>query len=294
MVTQEIANPYLELLGIPESELPANKYRLLGIPLFTSNDNVIRNAAARQMQFLRRVGGDKYLDDVQQILNEVAEARILLLDSEKRESYDAEIRRQADGSAAATPHSREKGLAVSLIALNGANVGAEFEFTNQIRLGNSDECQIELDGINTEFLIHRQNNQWVIESPLATFAVNDSLVEDRAFLKTGDIVRFRLDGQCFQFQIFSHQEEVGKWLENFPHCRIDPPQIKFASALATGSQQETASASRNGKAKAAQETRTPKFVKKKSGGFDWAFGLFWLGVGMAITALVLAIWFNKS
>ena len=90
---QEEFDPYLELLGIPKSQQPPNAYRLLGIPDFTSNKQVIANGASRQLQFLRRVGGEQYLDAVQQILNEIARARILLLDDQKRTAYDKTIRK---------------------------------------------------------------------------------------------------------------------------------------------------------------------------------------------------------
>ena len=46
-------DPYHKWLGIPPEEQPPNHYRLLGVPLFIHNPNVIEHAADRQMGHLR-------------------------------------------------------------------------------------------------------------------------------------------------------------------------------------------------------------------------------------------------
>ena len=85
-------NPYREWLSIPLSELPANFYRLLGLSLFESDVNVIEKAADRQMTFVRTFQTGQYSRQSQQILNELAKARIILLNKEKKAQYDAKLK----------------------------------------------------------------------------------------------------------------------------------------------------------------------------------------------------------
>ena len=85
-------DPYYVWLGIPPEEQPANYYRLLGLRLFENNGDVIDNAADRQMAHLRTYQGGKNGALTQQLLNEVAAARICLLDPKKRAAYDQQVR----------------------------------------------------------------------------------------------------------------------------------------------------------------------------------------------------------
>ena len=79
-------DPYRIWLGIPVSEQPANLYRLLGLALFESDDDVISNAADRQMALVRTFQTVKYSEQSQKLLNELSAARVTLLDKKKKES----------------------------------------------------------------------------------------------------------------------------------------------------------------------------------------------------------------
>jgi hypothetical protein len=85
-------NPYHVWLSIPPEEQPPNHYRLLGLPLFETSGDVIDSAADRQMAHLRTFQGGKHGDRTQRLLNEVAAARVCLLDVKKRAAYDGELR----------------------------------------------------------------------------------------------------------------------------------------------------------------------------------------------------------
>ena len=93
-------NPYHVWLSIPPEEQPANHYRLLGIPLFETNGDVIDSAADRQMAHLRTFQSGKHGDLTQRLLNEVAAARVCLLDAKKRAAYDQLLRAQSAPSVA--------------------------------------------------------------------------------------------------------------------------------------------------------------------------------------------------
>ena len=80
----ETFDPYHEWLGIPASLQPANHYRLLGIAAFEENSTVIANAADQRMMILRTFQTGKHATESQKLLNEVAAAKVCLLNAEKR------------------------------------------------------------------------------------------------------------------------------------------------------------------------------------------------------------------
>ncbi|MBR0238982.1 MAG: hypothetical protein IJQ39_12885 [Thermoguttaceae bacterium] len=95
-------DPYRIWLGIPVSEQPANHYRLLGLALFESDDDVISNAADRQMAHIRTFQTGKYSEQSQKLLNELSAARVTLLDKKKKEEYDAKLQAELDASSGAS------------------------------------------------------------------------------------------------------------------------------------------------------------------------------------------------
>ena len=69
---------YFKWLGIPSEDQPPDHYRLLGIPTFTSDADVIANAIDRQVAHVRTFTLGPHSDDSQRILNELAAARVCL------------------------------------------------------------------------------------------------------------------------------------------------------------------------------------------------------------------------
>jgi len=84
-------DPYRKWLGIPPEEQPPNYYRLLGIPPFESDPDVIVNAADRQMGHVRRFQAGRYAEICQKVLNELAAARVCLLDPVRKRAYDQKL-----------------------------------------------------------------------------------------------------------------------------------------------------------------------------------------------------------
>ena len=84
-------DPYLQWLGIRDPERPPNHYRLLGIELFETDMDVIATAADRQMAHVRTFAGGKNSAVSQQILNELAAAKICLLNEAKKLEYDDQL-----------------------------------------------------------------------------------------------------------------------------------------------------------------------------------------------------------
>ena len=85
---QEHFDPYHVWLGIPPHKQPPDHYRLLGIEPFESSPAVIENAAAQRMSHLRCYQNGRHGARSQELLNEVAAAKLFLLQPEKKAFYD--------------------------------------------------------------------------------------------------------------------------------------------------------------------------------------------------------------
>ena len=83
---------YFKWLGIPPEEQPPHHYRLLGVPLYVADADVITNAADQRMAHLKGFQTGKYSLLSQEILNEISKARLCLLDARRKAAYDAELR----------------------------------------------------------------------------------------------------------------------------------------------------------------------------------------------------------
>jgi hypothetical protein len=96
-------DPYYKWLAIPPSEQPPNLYRLLGVNLFEADPDVIEMAADQRMAHVRNFQTGQYSNLSQKILNELSSARVRLLSSEKRATYDEQLRLPLAGTALAPP-----------------------------------------------------------------------------------------------------------------------------------------------------------------------------------------------
>src|SRR5690606_35479994 len=85
-------DPYRRWLGIAPHEQPPHHYRLLGIALFEDHPDVIEGAADRQMAHVRTFQSGKFGKLSQQILSELSAAKVVLLNPEKKDAYDAKPR----------------------------------------------------------------------------------------------------------------------------------------------------------------------------------------------------------
>ena len=84
-------DPYHKWLGIPPEEQPPNHYRLLGIRELEDDPDVVQSAADQRMAHLRTYQTGRYADWSQRLLNEVAAAKICLLNPAKKAAYDEQL-----------------------------------------------------------------------------------------------------------------------------------------------------------------------------------------------------------
>ena len=87
-------DPYDSWLAIPPKDQPPNHYRLLGVELFEENPNVIQTAADQRMVYLRTFQIGKHSADSQKLLNEVAAAKVCLLNAARKAAYDERLRQE--------------------------------------------------------------------------------------------------------------------------------------------------------------------------------------------------------
>ena len=81
-------DPYLQWLGIEPHEMPVDHYRLLGVKRFESDPAAIAAAADQRMAFVRTYQTGPRAAYTQKLLNELAAARVCLLNPGAKASYD--------------------------------------------------------------------------------------------------------------------------------------------------------------------------------------------------------------
>ncbi|HUE70072.1 MAG TPA: hypothetical protein VMP01_04215 [Pirellulaceae bacterium] len=101
-------DPYFKWLGIPAREQPPNHYRLLGLPAYEGDPEVIQNAADQRMAHLRTMQVGPRATLAEQLLNEVASASHCLLNPTQKAIFDSRLI-AADRERTATPSVRESG-----------------------------------------------------------------------------------------------------------------------------------------------------------------------------------------
>ena len=84
-------DPYHRWLGIPPKHQPPNHYRLLGLELFASDPEVIRDAGSRQMAHVRTYQLGTYAALSQRILNELGAAIACLSNPRSKSHYDQQL-----------------------------------------------------------------------------------------------------------------------------------------------------------------------------------------------------------
>ena len=100
-------DPYHKWLGIPARDQPADHYRLLGVERFEDDADVISLAADQRMHFLRSFQNGERAKLSQTLLNEVAAARVCLLDEAKKVTYDKDLRQTIEDKQEASSQSSE-------------------------------------------------------------------------------------------------------------------------------------------------------------------------------------------
>jgi hypothetical protein len=87
-------DPYHAWLGIPTGSRPVNHYQMLGLPPFQSEPPIIAEAINEQMAKVKPHLSGEHADVARRILDELAQAKSVLLTAASKRAYDAELRKQ--------------------------------------------------------------------------------------------------------------------------------------------------------------------------------------------------------
>lgn len=87
----DITTAYTKWLGIPAAEQPPDHYRILGLRQFENDPEIIANAADQRMTYLRTFQAGPHGQTCQTLLNQIAAARVCLLNGDRKSLYDAQL-----------------------------------------------------------------------------------------------------------------------------------------------------------------------------------------------------------
>lgn len=113
-------DPYRKWLGIPEHLRPPTHYQILGISPDEKDLDVIEAAVLRQSAFVRNFQAGAHAEQATRILNEIAAARICLIDPKKRAKYDADLSKQYATGSASQSSARHSDLTMDVAAVSAA------------------------------------------------------------------------------------------------------------------------------------------------------------------------------
>ncbi len=85
-------DPYFTWLSIPKDKRPIHFYQLLGLKEFTGDSDVIEYSANRQTAHVKTFLDGEHADDAKAILEQLEQARVCLLDPERKAAYDKGLR----------------------------------------------------------------------------------------------------------------------------------------------------------------------------------------------------------
>lgn len=132
-------DPYHKWLGISAKDQPANHYRLLGLDLFEADAEVIESAAMRQMSHVRSFAIGKYGDVSQSILNEIAKAKLTLIQEESKKAYDRKLRDLASHSSSSPNPEVNSGKNIVAAPVECPNCGVGLA-VNETLYGKTVKC----------------------------------------------------------------------------------------------------------------------------------------------------------
>lgn len=100
---QQKLDVYRDWLKISATNRPLNFYQILKLKPFEDDTAVIRDHYRKLNAYIRRFATGDYIDESQELLNELAKAMLCLTDKERKAEYDESLGRKPAAAAAAQP-----------------------------------------------------------------------------------------------------------------------------------------------------------------------------------------------
>ena len=133
-------DPYESWLGITAADRPPTYYDLLGLSAFESDPEIIEKAALRRMSKVRQHQIGPHSDESQEILAELARARLVLIDPDRRADYDAKLRARSESRPDPSAVVKKDGL-VDVVSGAAAPAVVGLEILAKIRTGDESRPQ---------------------------------------------------------------------------------------------------------------------------------------------------------
>lgn len=115
-------DPYHKWLGIPKDQRPPTHYQLLGLAPNETDAEVIDEAAVRQTTHVRAYQIGPHAAECTKLLNEIAQAKLVLLNPAKRKAYDEQLAKSQESQISAR---------VPAVAVGAAPAPAAFRFDEE-------------------------------------------------------------------------------------------------------------------------------------------------------------------
>ncbi len=146
--------PYTEILGLPADQCPPHHYSLLGVELFCSHFERINQAVRKRYRTIREYHDHpdrKTREAVQDVMNAVAIARVVLTDPARKESYDIELahRLGVDRESVLSDQLASPIPECQLIVVAGPRlIGQRHELVEgtDFTIGSNSNCSLLIDG----------------------------------------------------------------------------------------------------------------------------------------------------
>ena len=147
-------DPYTQFLGLPPGPRPPSFYELLGLEMFCSHHERINQAVRKQFRIIKPFQDHperRSREAIQDIMNEIATARVVLVDPERKEDYDlalaSERKIDRDARLAAQVAAPLPDFALTVIA-GPSLVGRTVELVEgtTFTIGSALDCSLPVDG----------------------------------------------------------------------------------------------------------------------------------------------------
>ena len=100
---QQKLDVYRDWLKISATNRPLNFYQILKLKTFEDNTAIIRDHYRKLNAYIRKFATGDYIDESQDLLNELAKAMLCLTDKERKAEYDESLGRKTDDAAGEVP-----------------------------------------------------------------------------------------------------------------------------------------------------------------------------------------------
>ncbi len=166
-------NPLVDILGLSPEQCPPDHYDLLGVELFCSHYERINQAVRKRYRAIREYHDHpdrSTRESVQDVMNAVAQARVVLTNPALKEAYDIDLARRLsiDRDELLSAHMAAPIPDCQLTVVAGPQlIGQGYELVEgtDFKIGAAPNCALVIDGsrtINVHAVLRFIDGDWII------------------------------------------------------------------------------------------------------------------------------------